>query len=129
LRDHHDDVHALGGEIVAVGTGNDRYARTFVEEERIQYPVLVDDDGAAARAAAVNTPSFLAMFHPRTWAATVTTLRRGHRIHKAGARVTQMGATFVIGPGNRVHYEHVDRDSTDHAPLADVLRALGGAAA
>ena len=49
----------------------------------------------------------------------------GHRIHKAGKRVTQLGATFVVGPGNQVRYEHHDAFSSDHAPLDDVLAALG----
>ncbi len=34
------------------------------------------------------------------------------------------GATFVIGPGDVVRYTHIDRDSTDHAPLDEVLAAL-----
>ncbi len=31
--------------------------------------------------------------------------------------MTQLGATFVIGPGEQVRYEHVDDHSADHAPL------------
>jgi 2-keto-4-pentenoate hydratase/2-oxohepta-3-ene-1,7-dioic acid hydratase in catechol pathway len=37
-----------------------------------------------------------------TWPATVATYRRGHRIHSPGKRVTQLGATFVIGPGDAI---------------------------
>ena len=48
----------------------------------------------------------------------------GHRIHKSGKRVTQLGATFVIGPGGQVRYEHVDANSADHAPVDDVVAAL-----
>jgi hypothetical protein len=38
--------------------------------------------------------------------------------------VTQLGATFVVGPGTQVRYEHVDDHSADHAALEDVLAAL-----
>jgi hypothetical protein len=38
--------------------------------------------------------------------------------------VTQLGATFVVGPGAQVRYEHLDEHSADHAPLDDVLEAL-----
>ena len=38
-----------------------------------------------------------------------------------------VGATFVIGPGPTVHYEHMDDDSTDHAPLDEVLEAMAAA--
>jgi hypothetical protein len=29
-----------------------------------------------------------------------------------------------VGPGAHVRYAHVDRDSTDHAPVEEVLTAL-----
>lgn len=48
----------------------------------------------------------------------------GHRIHRAGRRVTQLGATFVVGPGDIVRYEYYDEHSADHAPVDDVLAAI-----
>jgi len=132
LRERHDEIRRRGVEVVAIGTGDVGYARAFVADESIPYPVLVDDEGQAAHAASVTNSSFIGMFHPRTWAATRETWRRGYRIHRAGKRVTQLGATFIIGPSpdgrSRVFYEHLDHDSTDHAPVAEILRALDGAA-
>ena len=125
MREHHDDVRARGAAIVAVGTGDLGYARRFVEDERIPYLALVDDDGRAAAAAAVTTTSWFRLLHPRTWRATRDTHRRGYRVHAPGKRVTQLGATFVLGPGEHVRYTHMDEDSTDHAPLDAVLRVLG----
>jgi peroxiredoxin len=127
LGERYDDIRSLGGDLVAVGTGSERYAAAFVKDEQIPYLVLVDDDAEAANAAAVRSTSFVGMFHPRTWMATVRAWRNGHRIHKAGRRVTQMGATFVLGPGDTVRYAHVDADSADHAPIDDVLAALRAA--
>ena len=124
LRDRHDDITGLGGRVVAIGTGDQRYAAAFVEEEHVPFLVLVDDDAAAATAASVRTLSWLELLHPRTWKATRETSRRGHHIHKPGTRVKQVGATFVIGTGGRVRYEHLDADSTDHAELDDIMDAL-----
>jgi peroxiredoxin len=124
LRGHQEEIERLGGRIVAVGTGDPAYASAFVADESIPFPVLVDDRGEAARAAAVPSSSFLGMFHPRTWKKTRETWARGYRIHKAGARVTQMGATFVVAPGPRLAYTHLDADSTDHAPIEEILAAL-----
>jgi peroxiredoxin len=124
LRAHYREITGLGADVVAIGTGNERYAAAFIREENIPFTVLVDDDARAAGAASLRSVGWLAMLHPRTWRATVETWRRGHRVHKAGARVTQLGATFVLGRGDRVRYEHLDRDSTDHAPVAEVLAAL-----
>ena len=41
-----------------------------------------------------------------------------------GRRVTQLGATFVIGPGSQLHHEHLDAEAWDHAALGEVLGAL-----
>ena len=125
LRDRYEDLQRQGIELVAIGTGDPRYAGAFVQDEKIPYLVLVDDDAKAARAAAVNVASWYRLLHPSTWAASYQAWKRGARIHKAGKRVTQLGATFVLGPGDQVRYSHVDTDSTDHAPVPDILAAVG----
>lgn len=124
MRERNEEITGLGANVVAVGTGNQRYAQAFVTEENIPYMVLVDDDAAAANAASVRDLNWFQLLHPRTWRASRETSKRGFHIHKAGKRVTQVGATFVIGAGDRVRYEHLDADSTDHASLDEVVAAL-----
>jgi hypothetical protein len=124
LRRAYPDITARGADVVAIGTGDVRYARAFVEQEEIPFLVLVDDDAAAASAASVRKVNFLKLLGPGTWATTRKTWQDGYRIHKSGKRVNQLGATFVVGPGPLVHYEHIDDDSTDHAPIGDVLAAV-----
>ena len=124
MREHYEEITNSGADIVAIGTGDQRYAEAFVREEQVPFLVLVDDDGTAAQAASLRTLNWFQLLHPRTWKATRETSKRGHHVHKAGARVRQIGATFVIGAGDRVRYEHMDADSTDHAPIDEVLAAL-----
>jgi peroxiredoxin len=124
LREHSTEIEALGATVVAVGTGDHRYAETFVREEQIPFLVLVDDDAAAARAVSLQTLSWFQLLHPRTWKATRATSKRGYHVHKAGKRVKQIGATFVLGAGDRVRYEHLDADSTDHAPIDEIMASL-----
>lgn len=126
MRERYDDIRAQGGEVVAVGTGDRRYARAFVDEEHVPFPVLVDDRGEAADAAAVRTVNFFSLvFSPKSRPGARRARHAGHKIHKPGKRVTQLGATFVVGPGERVRYEHVDEHSADHALIDDVIAALG----
>ena len=124
MRERYDEIKGLGADLVAIGTGDRRYAEAVVREEHIPFRVLLDDDGAAASAAAIPTLSWYRLLHWSTWKATRATSKRGHHVHKAGKRVKQMGATFVIGAGDRLRYSHVDRDSTDHAPVDEVVTAL-----
>jgi len=125
LRDRYDELQAQGIGLVAIGTGDTRYAGAFVRDENIPFLVLVDDDAEAARAASVNVASWYRLLHPSTWRASIEAWKRGARIHKAGKRVTQLGATFVVGPGDQVRYSHVDADSTDHAPVPEIFAAVG----
>ena len=126
MREHYDELTGLGADVVAVGTGDRRYAESFVREEQIPYMVLVDDASMAARAASLRTLNWFQLLHPRTWKATRETSKRGYHVHKAGKRVRQIGATFVIGAGHRLRYQHLDADSTDHAPLDEIVAALSG---
>ena len=126
MRDIYDEIQQRGADVVAVGTGDRRYAQHFVVDERVPFLVLVDDDAAAANAASVKRASALSLAGPKSWAGSVAAARSGHRIHKSGKRVTQLGATFVLGPGQTIGYEHVDAHTSDHAPVAEVLAALDG---
>ncbi len=125
LRDNYDQITALDAQVVAVGTGNAMYATAFVADERIPFTVLIDDDGAAARAAAVKggAGTMLKIASPKVLKAGARARKAGHRQHKTGDRPTQLGATFVVRDGSVV-YSHLDDDVGDHAPLADVLAAL-----
>jgi len=107
-----------------IGTGDAAYARAFTADEDIPFLVLVDDAAEAARAASVRRVNFLSLMGPRSWPGTRQAWRAGYRIHKVGKRVTQLGATFVIGPGPVVRYAHHASDSSDAAPVAAVLAAL-----
>ena len=124
MRERHDEIKGLGADIVAIGTGDRRYAEAFVRDERIPFAVLVDDDALAANAASLKTLNWFQLLHPRTWKATRATSKRGYHVHKAGRRVKQIGATFVIGAGDQMRYEHMDFDSTDHADVDDVIAVL-----
>lgn len=124
MRDAYEDIKATGAEVLAIGTGNVLHAREFVEEENIPFPVLVDDDADAARAASVRRGNAWKILGPETYGASLRTWREGHRIHKPGKRTFQLGATFVVGPGDVVRYGYLDENTADHAPLADVMAAL-----
>ena len=84
-----------------IGTGDLRYAREFVESDRIPFPVLVDDDARAADAARVERVGLSRLFALGSLPATARALRSGYRIGRPGKRVNQLGATFVVSPGPR----------------------------
>jgi peroxiredoxin len=124
LRQRYEEISAKGAEVVAIGTGDAEYAARFVADEHVLFPVLVDDDAAAARAASIRKASPIGLFSPKSFPGARRARKAGHRIHKSGTRVTQLGATFVVGPGAVVHYRHLDAHTADHAPIDEVLSAI-----
>ena len=126
MRDEYPKLAAAGGKVVVVGTGNANLARAFVEDLRTPFPVLLDDAAAAARVAAIKRVRFHQLFHPDSYAETIRVWQAGHRIGRPGKRTNQLGATFVIGPGNVLHFEYRDAHTGDHAPTDAVLAALAG---
>ena len=124
MRRSENEITERGAKLVAIGTGDARYARAFIADEDIDFVVLLDEEGEAARAASVKRGRLMDLVGPRTSAGAAKAVAAGKRQHRTGKRGTQLGATFVIGPGDRVRYEHLDSDVSDHAPIDEVLSAL-----
>ena len=118
---------AQGVDLVAIGTGDQRYAGAFVRDEKIPYLVLVDDDAQAAHAAVGErrvvvppaAPEHLARRRSRPGPPRCTASTRRASASPSSARPS------CSAPATQVRYSHVDADSTDHAPIPDVLAAVG----
>lgn len=111
--------------MTAIGTGGKRYAKAFIEDERVPFPVLLDEDGVAAEIADMNTLTAGKLISPRQVAAGLRSTVKGHRQRNPGRRPFQLGATFVIGPGNVLRYADYEDFAGDHADLDEVLGVLG----
>ena len=107
MREHDDEITRLGTGIVAIGTGDQRYAEAFVRDEQIPFLVLVDDEAAAAQAASLRTLNWFQLLHPDV-EGNPGNVEAGTPRPQVGKRVKQIGATFVIGAGDRVRFEHLD---------------------
>lgn len=111
--------------MTAIGTGGKRYAKAFIEDERVPFPVLLDEDGAAAEIAGTKTMSAATILRPKQIGAGIRSTLKGNRQHNAGRRPFQLGATFVIGPGDVVRYADYEDFAGDHADLDEIIAAVG----
>ena len=126
MRDEYDEITDRGGEIVAIGTGNVGYAKAFVDEEHVPFPVLVDDDGRAAKAASIPSMNFFKLVLNRNSRAAMRRAREGGSRHPQGRAPGDAARRDVRRRPGRpvVRYEHVDVDSSDHAPVDEVIAAV-----
>ena len=112
--------------MTAIGTGGRRYAKAFIEDEGVPFPVLLDEDGAAAEIVGTETIGMMSLVKPGQIAAGFRSFTSGHRQQKTGRRPMQLGATIVMGPGDELLYADFEDFAGDHAEIDDVMAALGG---
>lgn len=124
MRDYEEEIRAAGAGIVAIGLGDARYARAFREETGIEFPLLVDEERKAYRAAGLSSASILHVLRRDNARARARAKRRGHRQHALGKNPFQLGASFVFEPGNRDAYVHQSETFGDNAPVEELIGAL-----
>jgi hypothetical protein len=126
LREYQDQFGQLGATLAAVGLGDMHYARLFREETGIEFPLLVDAERNAYRAAGMKSANPLHIFRRDNRQARARAKAAGHRQHRLGKDPFQLGASFIFAPGNRDLFAHFSRTFGDHAnpeALLSILRA------
>lgn len=111
--------------MAAIGLGDMHYARLFREEARISFPLLVDDQRTAYRAAELKSGNLFHIFRRDNFEARARAQAAGHRQHRLGKNPFQLGASFIFAPGDRDLFAHVNRtfgDDADPEALLSVLR-------
>ena len=120
-------IRAEGAELVVVGNGRPDQAAQFKEEQGIDFPLLVDPDLTAYRAAGLKK-GMGDVFRVRSIRHAVRALRKGFRQASVRGDPWQLGGTFVIGHGGKLIWSHVSREAGDHPEPEKLLAALRGTA-
>ncbi len=123
MRERESEFRAAGCGIAAVGLGDRNYARMFREEAAIAFPLLIDEDRIAYRAAGLKTANALHLLKRENAKFRERARASGHRQHKTGPNPFQLGGSFVFAPGNLDLFVHVSRTFGDNAPLEALLAA------
>jgi hypothetical protein len=124
LREHQSEIKARGANLAAIGMGDFHYARAFREEAGITFPLLIDVERAAYRAAELKSANLLHLLRRDNAIARKRANAAGHRQHKLGENPFQLGASFVFGPGNVDRFTHISETFGDNASVSDVLSAV-----
>ncbi len=124
MREHAAELKRRGVLIAAIGLGDRNYARLFREETGITFPLLIDEERRAYRAAGLGSANLLHLLRHDNAVARKRARASGHRQHKLGKDPFQLGGTFIFAPGNRDLYAHVSKTFGDTAPVSDLLAAI-----
>jgi AhpC/TSA antioxidant enzyme len=124
LRDHEQQFKDKGANLAAIGLGDMRYAQLFREETAITFPLLVDPQRLAYRAAGLKSANILHLMRRDNAKARTRATAAGHRQHRLGANPFQLGGSFVFAPGNVDRYAHISATFGDSALPGALIAAL-----
>jgi hypothetical protein len=124
LRDHEQAFRDKGASVAAIGLGDRHYAQVLRAEAGIQFPLLIDEQRRAYRAAGLRSGSLLHSFRRDNLLARKRARAAGHRQHWFGKNPFQLGGSFVFGPGNVDLYMHISQTFGDNASPATLLAAV-----
>lgn len=125
MREHESAIRSKGARLAAIGLGDRNYARLFREETGIGFPLLIDEQRQAYRAAGLGSAHLFHLLRRDNFRARQRARAAGHHQHKLGKNPFQLGGSFVFAPGDRDLYAHLSRTFGDNASPADVLAAVG----
>lgn len=124
MREHENEFRQAGASLAAVGLGDMHYAQQFREESGITFPLLIDSEREAYKAAQIKSANLFHIFRRDNSEARARAKGAGFKQHHLGKHPFQLGASFVFGPGNRDLLIHVNRSFGDNADPKDLLAVL-----
>ena len=100
------------------------FARHFRDEFQITFPLLVDEDSAAHRAANLPKANVFHLFRADNAASRKRAKAAGHRQTGIKKDPFQLGGSFVFAPGDRDLYVHISQTFGDIAPMSELIAAI-----
>jgi peroxiredoxin len=125
LRGHRSEIDRLDVAVAAIGTGDLMYARDFAEDQRVDFPLYVDDAKASYKAVGTKKSTLARTMKPSVVASGIRVMAKGHRQGKLGPAHMVLGATHVIRPDGSVPFAWVNDEFDDNADFGEALASLG----
>lgn len=122
LQDLGKQLEAKGVKVVVIGSSSPSQAKTFAEKSAFTGEIYVNEDLSAYRAFGLER-GFFKTLGPKSIGLGIKAMGQGFRQGQNAGDLWQQGGLFVMGPGSRVAFQHVDRFAGDHADPDAVLRS------
>lgn len=119
------EFEAAGAKLVLIGQLTPRHAAHFRRRQKIELPVLADEDRASYKAAGARVGNLADLVGPKVVAkGALTTLRTGKLQGRTIGHPAQLGGAMVIAPGGEIVWSHMARDASDNASPEEMLAAI-----
>jgi peroxiredoxin len=124
----HEEIRALGGDVVAVFQYRAEPTFHFCRKRGAPFDCLGDPDREAYRAVGLEDGGLLEYIGPRAAVGWLKAASHGNFGGAPEGDVAQRPGTFVVAPDGLVAFAHYNRNSADNPPNDQVIEAVREAA-
>ena len=124
MREREDELAKHGVKVAVVTFENDFFARQYVAETGLTWPLLIDGHREAYRGYGMLTASFGDVWGVKTWWAYLKALLQGQTLRKSAGDVYQRGGDVLIDPAGIVRLHHVGDGPADRPAVEAILRRV-----
>jgi peroxiredoxin len=129
LGEHHDEIRAAGGDVVAIFQYRADPTYHFCRKRDVPFDCLGDPEREGYHAVGLERGSPREYIGPQLAKGFLRAARHGALPgNPEGGDVAQRPGTFVVSPEGTVLYAHYNRDSADNPPMDEMLAAVREAA-
>jgi len=126
LRDHETAFARHQVKVAVVTFENDFFARSYVEETGLAWPLLIDSGRELYHGYDMLRAGFWDVWGPRTWWVYLRELLKGEKLHGSAGDVMQRGGDVLIDPEGIVRLHHVGTGPADRPTVETILALVEG---
>ena len=100
---------------------NAESAAAYVEENRLEWPLLIDEERVLYRHFGMGRANWWTLLKPTTIWKYFLLWRRGVKAQKIGSDVHQLGGDVLIDPEGAVQLVHVSKEPHDRPSIESII--------
>ena len=124
MREQEEKFNSHKVKIAVVTFENDFFARQYVAETGLSWPLLIDADRNVYRGYGMLAAAFWDVWGPATWRAYLQALLKGQALKKSTGDIFQRGGDVLIDPAGIVRLHHVGSGPADRPAIVTILRTI-----
>jgi hypothetical protein len=124
LRDHETEFLRLNLIIVIVTFENDFFARSYLEETALTWPLLIDGSRETYGKYGMLAASFLDIWGPKSLWAYLREFLKGRLPKRSHGDIFQRGGDVLIDPEGIVRLHHVGKGPADRPAVGAILNKI-----
>ena len=124
MREHDEEFRRRSVTIVIVTFENDFFARGYVEETALSWPLLIDESRETYANYGMLKASFLDIWGLKSWRAYLKEILKGRLPRMSHGDIFQRGGDLLIDPDGIVRLHHVGAGPADRPYVGTILQKI-----